>query len=148
MGRDIQAIKISGDERRIYGEKLRRSLDVLTRMLRERMFEDGPSQVGLEVELNLVGAELAPSMRSAQVLDAVVDPAWGTELGQFNLEINVPPRRLAGRFLLLSCVARRCRLDAAALCAPRFAATHRAPGPGHRAPGTGPPRSVDAICSV
>src|SRR5579859_5181046 len=99
MGRDIQAIKISGEERRVYGDKLARSLDVLARMLGERMFGDSPSQVGLEVELNLVGAELAPSMRSAQVLDAVVDPAWGTERGQFNLEINVPPRQLAGDVL-------------------------------------------------
>ena len=96
MGRDIQAIKISGEDRRIYGDKLRRSLDVLTRMLRERMFEDGPSQVGLEIELDLVGGQMAPSMRSAQVLDALTDPAWGTELGQFNLEINVPPRQLTG----------------------------------------------------
>ena len=96
MGRDIQAVKISGEERRVYGDKLRRSLDVLTRMLRERMFEDSPSQVGLEIELDLVGRQMAPSMRNAEVLDAIIDPAWGTELGQFNLEINVPPRQLAG----------------------------------------------------
>jgi gamma-glutamyl:cysteine ligase YbdK (ATP-grasp superfamily) len=96
MGRDIQAVKFSGEDRRIYGEKLRRSLDVLTRMLGERTFEAGPSQVGLEIELNLVGEQMAPSMRNAQVLDALTDPAWGTELGQFNLEVNVPPRQLAG----------------------------------------------------
>ena len=35
-------------------------------------------------------------MRNADVLDAIADPAWGVEVGQFNLEINVPPRRLAG----------------------------------------------------
>ena len=48
MGRDIQAIKISGEDRRIYGDKLRRSLDALARMLGEGMFETGPSQVGLQ----------------------------------------------------------------------------------------------------
>jgi gamma-glutamyl:cysteine ligase YbdK (ATP-grasp superfamily) len=100
MGRDIQAIKVSGEDRRVYGDKLGRSLDVLARMLRDRMFEDSPSQVGLEIELDLVGAQMAPSMRSAQVLDAVIDPAWGTELGQFNVEINVPPRQLAGDVLV------------------------------------------------
>jgi hypothetical protein len=99
MGRDIQAVKISDEERRVYGDKLRRSLDVLARMLRDRMFEDGPSQVGLEIELNLVGEQMAPSMRNAQVLDAVIDPDWETELGRFNLEINVPPRQLAGNAL-------------------------------------------------
>jgi hypothetical protein len=30
------------------------------------------------------------------VLDAIADPAWATELGQFNIEINVPPRQLDG----------------------------------------------------
>ena len=96
MGRDIQAIKIRDADRRSYQDKLRRSLDALTQMLGERVFEAGRSQVGLEIELNLVGGQTAPSMRNAQVLDAIIDPAWGTELGRFNLEINVPPRRLAG----------------------------------------------------
>jgi gamma-glutamyl:cysteine ligase YbdK (ATP-grasp superfamily) len=99
MGRDIQAVKISGEDRRIYGDKLRRSLDALTRMLRERTFEADPSQVGLEIELNLVGGQMAPSMRNAQVLDVLTDPTWGTELGQFNLEVNVPPRQLSGNAL-------------------------------------------------
>jgi gamma-glutamyl:cysteine ligase YbdK (ATP-grasp superfamily) len=96
MGRDIQAIKISGEDRSRYREKVRRSLDVFARMLRERMFETSPSQVGLEIEMNLVDEDGAPSMRNADVLDAIADPAWATELGQFNLEINVPPRELAG----------------------------------------------------
>ncbi len=96
MGRDIQAIEISDEDRRVYGDKLRRSVGVLDRMLRELTFEAGPSLVGLEIELDLVDGQMAPSMRNAQVLDAITDPAWGTELGQFNLEINVPPVRLAG----------------------------------------------------
>ena len=75
---------------------MRRSLEVFARMLHERMFEANPSQVGVEIELNLVDERGTPSMRNADVLDAIADPAWATELGQFNLEINVPPRRLDG----------------------------------------------------
>jgi len=97
MGRDIQAIKISGEDRRRYRAKVRRSLDVLARMLRERLFEADREQVGLEIELNLVDEHAAPSMRNADVLEAIADPvAWTTELGQFNLEINVPPWQLGG----------------------------------------------------
>jgi hypothetical protein len=96
VGRDIQAIKVSGEDRRKYRDKVRRSLDAFARMLRERRFEASPSQVGLEIELNLVDSHGKPSMRNAAVLAAIADPAWETELGQFNLEINVPPRRLAG----------------------------------------------------
>jgi gamma-glutamyl:cysteine ligase YbdK (ATP-grasp superfamily) len=96
MGRDIQAIKISGEDRLRYREKVRRSLDVFARMLRESRFEVNPSQVGLEMELNLADDKGAPSMQNADVLAAIADPAWATELGQFNVEINVPPRQLAG----------------------------------------------------
>ncbi len=99
MGRDIKAITISGEDRRKYREKVQRSLDVFARMLRERRFEASPSRVGVEIELNLVDSSGAPSMRNAAVLDAIADPAWATELGQFNLEINVPPRRLEGHAL-------------------------------------------------
>ncbi len=99
MGRDVPAIVISQAHRRAYREKVRHCLDVLARMLRESRFETEPRQVGLEIELNLVDTDGWPSMKNADVLGAIADPAWATELGQFNLEINVPPRRLAGNAL-------------------------------------------------
>ena len=96
MGRDIQAIKITGEDRRRYRDKVWRSLDAFARMLRERMFAENPSTVGQEIELNLVDGHCMPSMRNADVLEAIASPAWATEVGQFNLEINVPPRTLDG----------------------------------------------------
>src|SRR5215472_2874334 len=96
MGRDIQAIKITGEDRRTYRAKLARSLDAFARMLKEQLFETDPALVGQEIELNLVDDHGAPSMRNADVLAAIADPAWATEMGQFNLEINVPPRELGG----------------------------------------------------
>ena len=99
MGRDIDAIKITGEDRRKYRDKVRRSLDVFARMLREHRFEGDPAQVGVEIELNLVDGQGDPSMQNADVLEAIADPAWSTELGQFNLEINVPPCELGGTAL-------------------------------------------------
>jgi gamma-glutamyl:cysteine ligase YbdK (ATP-grasp superfamily) len=96
MGRDIQAIKISGEDRRTYRAKLARSLDVFARMLRENLFDSEPRLVGQEIELNLVDDQGAPSMHNSAVLAEIADPAWATEVGQFNIEINVPPRQLAG----------------------------------------------------
>jgi gamma-glutamyl:cysteine ligase YbdK (ATP-grasp superfamily) len=96
MGRDIQAIKISGEDRRKYRAKLARSLDVFAIMLHEDRFEADPCLVGQEIELNLVDEDGMPSMRNTDVLAAIADPSWATEVGQFNLEINVPPRELAG----------------------------------------------------
>jgi gamma-glutamyl:cysteine ligase YbdK (ATP-grasp superfamily) len=97
MGREIQPIKISGEDRRKYREKVRLSLDVLANMLRDQRFDLSEEQVGLEIELNLVDEDGHPSMRNAEVLAEIADPvAWSTEVGQFNLEINIPPRRLGG----------------------------------------------------
>src|SRR5271165_3987201 len=96
MGRDIQSITITGEDRRRYRAKLARSLDAFARMLRESLFDSESCLVGQEIELNLVDADAAPSMRNADVLAAIADPAWATEVGQFNLEINVPPRSLDG----------------------------------------------------
>jgi len=96
MGRDIEAIKITGEDRRRYRDKVRRSLDAFARMLRERRFDENPSMVGQEIELNLTDERGMPSMSNAEALDAIADPLWATEVGQFNLEINVPPRELTG----------------------------------------------------
>src|SRR6202050_1962815 len=96
MGRDIQAIKISGEDRRKYRDKVRRSLDVFARMLREHRFDDNSSMVGQEIELNLVDETGMPHMRNADALEAIADPAWATEVGSVTSEINLPPPRLEG----------------------------------------------------
>jgi gamma-glutamyl:cysteine ligase YbdK (ATP-grasp superfamily) len=96
MGRDVPAIVVSQQDRRAYREKVRLCLDVLARMLRESRFEIEPQQVGLEIELNLVDEHGLPSMKNTEVLSAIADPVWASELGQFNLEINVPPRPMTG----------------------------------------------------
>ena len=96
MGQDIEAVRIGAEDRRVYGEKLRRSLGALDQMLGEKLFDVGPSQVGMEIELHIVDEQAAPSMRNEQVLDAITEPAWEAELGRFNLEVNVPPGPLSG----------------------------------------------------
>src|ERR1035438_7913336 len=96
MGRDIAPMTLSGADMRTYRDKVRRSLDVFARRLREHAFGASTPNVGQEIELNLVASDGAPSMRNADVLDAIADPTWATEVGQFNLEINVPPCQLDG----------------------------------------------------
>src|SRR5690349_6727080 len=65
-------------------------------MLRESRFEFERPLTGMEIELNLIDERCDPAMRNAEVLGAIADPDFQTELGQFNIEINVPPRLLAG----------------------------------------------------
>ncbi|MET9949953.1 glutamate--cysteine ligase [Streptomyces sp. NPDC006339] len=94
MGRDVPALVFTRDDRRRFRNKTHACLDVLARMLRESRFDFERPQVGLEIELNLVDAAAEPAMRSAEVLEAIADPSWSSELGRFNLEINIAPRQL------------------------------------------------------
>jgi gamma-glutamyl:cysteine ligase YbdK (ATP-grasp superfamily) len=96
MGRDVPAMTVTRQDRRAYREKARQCLDVFGRMLRESAFHNHPGKVGLEIEVNLVDALGLPTMTSTTVLAAISDPSWASELGRFNLEINVAPLQLAG----------------------------------------------------
>ena len=97
MGDDVDQTEFSGKDRQRYRAKVRRCLDVFSRMLSEAKFEFDRPMTGLEIELNLVDAECNPAMRNAEVLNAIANDDFQTELGQFNIEINVPPRELHGK---------------------------------------------------
>src|SRR5919205_1018746 len=78
------------------GEKVKRCLDVFARMLAESRFDQDRRSIGLEIELNLTEATGVPAFANAHVLELIQDEDFQTELGQFNVEINIPPRRLEG----------------------------------------------------
>ncbi|MGW3403417.1 glutamate--cysteine ligase, partial [Streptomyces zhihengii] len=84
MGRDVPALVFTRDDRRRYRTKMQSCLDTFAQMLREARFEFERPQVGLEIELNLVDSSGEPAMRSTDVLEAIADPAWDSELGRFN----------------------------------------------------------------
>jgi gamma-glutamyl:cysteine ligase YbdK (ATP-grasp superfamily) len=94
MGEDVDAQEFSRADRTRYREKVHRCLDVFERMLSENRFHTDDPMTGLEVELNLVDDAGDPALKNAEALAAIADPAFQTELGQFNIEINVPPARL------------------------------------------------------
>ena len=94
MGEEVEAQEFSRADRTRYREKVRRCLDVFARMLREARFDTDDPMTGLEVELNLVDELGDPALKNAEALAAIADPDFQTELGQFNIEINVPPAKL------------------------------------------------------
>ena len=96
MGAEVDATTFTREMRKLHREKVRKGLDVLARMLNESRFDFERPMVGLEIELNLIDDDLQPAMRNAEVLTAIADPSFQTELGRFNIEVNVAPRRLAG----------------------------------------------------
>ena len=72
-------------------------MPVLERLLEEKRFDRPKNLMGLEIELNLAGADGMPSMMNAEVLDRIASRDFQTELGMFNLEVNIVPHRLGGR---------------------------------------------------
>ncbi|MCW2813245.1 MAG: ybdK [Nocardioides sp.] len=94
MGEEVDLQEFTPADRTRHREKVRRCLDVFARMLREAAFDTDDPMTGLEVELNLVDESGDPALKNAQALEAIADPDFQTELGQFNIEINVPPAKL------------------------------------------------------
>jgi hypothetical protein len=96
MGREVASRTFTREDRQRYREKVQRCLDALATMLAEDSFSFPRQQMGLEIEMVLVDEAMRPAMANAEVLEKIDDPSYTLELGQQNLELNVPPRELAG----------------------------------------------------
>jgi hypothetical protein len=96
MGEDISTVAFSRDDRTRYRRKVRRCLDVFALMLRDFQFDADLPLTGMELEFNLVDTASDPAMRNAEVLRALADPGFQTELGLWNIELNARPRMIAG----------------------------------------------------
>ena len=96
MGQDVDRTTFDRHARQRYRANVRRCLDALGVMLREHPFATDEPMTGLEVELNLVGEDLEPALRGVDVLASLGSAEFQTELGRWNLELNLPPRPLPG----------------------------------------------------
>src|SRR6185312_7613561 len=95
MGDEVVATVFTREDRQRYREKVKRNLDVFARMLAEARFDADKRSIGLEIELNLTEETGDPALANQHVLELIADEDFQTELGQFNVEINIPPRSLA-----------------------------------------------------
>src|SRR5262245_49880719 len=96
VGEEVSARVFTGQDRQRYRHKVRACLDVFANMLAEARFDAERGSFGLEIELNLTDEAGDPAMVNAAALEAIADPDFQTELGQFNVEINLAPRLLGG----------------------------------------------------
>jgi hypothetical protein len=96
MGKEVDRVEFTRADRTTFRNQVHRNLDAFARMLREARFDVERPLTGVEIELNLVDAQCDPAMKNAEVLKAISDEAFQTELGQFNIEINLPPGRIDG----------------------------------------------------
>ncbi|WP_088319100.1 glutamate--cysteine ligase [Kineosporia sp. R_H_3] len=113
MGDEVSGTGFTREERQRYREKVQLCLDVFERMLSTTHFDAEQPMTGLEVELNLVDADYQPFLGNMAVLEEIADPAYQTELGAYNIELNVPPQPLAGDASLRLEASLRASLNAA-----------------------------------
>ena len=97
MGEKVVAEAFDLSDRQVYRAKLSQCLEGLARLLAEKRFDRPKNLMGLEIELNLAGSDGLPRMRNAEVLQRIASKDFQTELGMFNLEVNIVPHRLSGR---------------------------------------------------
>jgi CBS domain-containing protein len=91
MGEQKVALAGAGDELREFMRAVVRDLDALRAMIEGGLLETGVRRVGAEQELFLVDASGKPACVSMELLGRLDDDLFTTELGQFNLEINLEP---------------------------------------------------------
>lgn len=99
MGEKVVAGAFDLSDRQRYRRKLHQCLEGLGRLLAERRFDRPRDLMGMEIELNLAGSDGMPRMLNGQVLERIASRDFQTELGMFNLEVNIVPHQLAGRVL-------------------------------------------------
>jgi hypothetical protein len=97
VGEEVKRTTYDRGHRQEYRRKVQLCLDVFETMLVQSSFECDRPLTGMEIECNLVNGDYQPAMSNQDVLAAIADPAYQTELGAYNIEFNVPPRPLAGR---------------------------------------------------
>ncbi|MGW2015343.1 glutamate-cysteine ligase family protein [Streptomyces sp. NPDC001927] len=97
MGEKVVADRFDLSDRQRYRRKLQQCLAGLARLLAEKRFDRPRNLMGLEIELNLAGADGMPRMVNGAVLERIASSDFQTELGRFNLEVNIAPHRLGGR---------------------------------------------------
>src|SRR3954469_4615041 len=96
MGDDVVETTFSRENRQAYRDKVKLCLDVFAQMLAESRFDPERRSIGLEIELNLTEETGDPALANEHVLELIADEDFQTELAQFNIEINIAPRKLEG----------------------------------------------------
>lgn len=83
-------------EKRVFTRHLLNDIKALEIMLQEGLFERGVQRIGAEQEMVLVGNTWRPALTAMEILEKVKDEHFTTEIGKFNLEINLDPREFKG----------------------------------------------------
>jgi CBS domain-containing protein len=98
-----QNVKLNDDEstHQAFMKSLLTEVNALERMLDSGLIESGVRRIGAEQEMFLIDKAHKPALKAMEILDIVEDDRFTHELGLFNLEANLSPRKLGGDCLSL-----------------------------------------------
>ncbi len=92
---DFAVKSITSEQVRLdFLQRLLKEVAALDLMVREGAFERGKQRIGAEQELCLIDEDGEPSLAGPEILAAIGDPHYTSEIGRFNLEINLDPFEL------------------------------------------------------
>lgn len=95
---DVQE-QVDHGELRDFTRSILADLRALETLLDRGMIESDIRRVGVEQEMFIVDAQCRPMPIAHELLAALADPRFTTELARFNFEVNLAPQRLGGSFL-------------------------------------------------
>lgn len=83
-------------ERQAFTKNLLNDIKALDLLIKNDLFEKDVQRIGAEQELGIVGKDWYPAMIYDKILEEVDDSRFTTELGRFNIEINLDPVTFTG----------------------------------------------------
>lgn len=90
---DVKQLKTAQDNAE-YIQYLIKDLKALDQMLKQDLIEKGPIRIGAEQEFCITTDNYFPNNNNIELLKAIDDKHFTTEIGQYNLEINSDPLEL------------------------------------------------------
>ncbi len=96
MGEKRIKTGLNGEERRSFMRHLLDDLRALEEMIDRGLIETGKRRIGAEQEMFLVDSSWRPAPAALDLLKQIDDPHFTTELGLFNLEVNLDPQAFEG----------------------------------------------------
>ncbi len=94
---DLKVTKLNTKKDRAnYIHHLLNDIEALDIMIENNMIEEAPLRIGAEQEFCLVNNQFLPESKSLELLDDINDDHFTTEIGNYNLELNLDPLKLKG----------------------------------------------------
>ena len=92
---ELKVTKLTNKEDKAnYIFHLLKDIEALDFMINNNLIEKSPIRIGAEQEFCLIDNEFLPSNNSVEILKAINDNHFTTEIGNYNLEINLDPIEL------------------------------------------------------